>query len=139
MTIYRNDPSPIPNPIPITAPFWAGTKEHKLLLQRCRDGHVFYYARSHCPNCLSNDLEWIESSGRGTLYSFTVCERAQSPEFNGDIPYIVGAIALEEGPRMTSLIVGVEPSDVHCDMPVEVVWQDVNDELAMPYFRRPLR
>ena len=135
MTTYRENPSPIPNPIPTSEPFWAATKEHKLMLQRCANGHVFYYARTHCAECLSRELEWIEASGRGTLYSFTVCERAQSPEFESDVPYTVAAIALEEGPRMTSLLVDTAPEAVKCDMAVEVVWQDVSDEVSMPYFR----
>lgn len=135
MTSYRENPSPIPNPIPTSEAFWAATKEHKLMLQRCANGHVFYYARTHCPDCLSRELEWIEASGRGTLYSFTVCERAQSPEFEADVPYTVAAIALEEGPRMTSLLVDTPPAAVKCDMAVEVVWQDASDEVSMPYFR----
>ena len=105
------------------------------MLQRCPAGHVFYYARTHCPQCLSRDLEWVEASGRGTLYSFTICERAQSPDFEPDVPYVVAAIALEEGPRMTSLLVDTPLDQVRCDMPVQVTWQDVSDEVSMPYFR----
>ncbi len=134
MTNYRPNPTPIPNPIPTSEPFWSATKEHRLMLQRCNNGHVFYYARTHCPECLSRELEWFEASGRGRLYSFTVCERAQSPDFEPDVPYTVAAIVLEEGPRMTSLLVDTPADQVHCDMPVEVVWQDVG-EVAMPYFR----
>lgn len=70
-----------------------------------------------------------------TLYSFTICERAQSADFEPDVPYVVAAIALAEGPRMTSLLVDTPHDQVRCDMPVEVVWQDVGDEAAMPYFR----
>lgn len=135
MTNYRPDPAPIPNPIPTSQPFWAATKEHRLMLQRCPSGHVFYYARTHCPQCLSNAPEWFEASGRGSLYSYTVCHRPQSADFEADVPYIVAAIVLEEGPRMTSLLVGTDPESVRCDMPVEVVWQDVSDEVSMPYFR----
>lgn len=135
MTTYRPNPVPVPNPIPTSAPFWAATKQHKLMLQRCPSGHVFYYARTHCPECLARELEWFEASGRGTLYSYTVCYRAQSPDFEPDVPYTVAAIVLEEGPRMTSLLVDTDPAKVKCDMPVEVVWQDVSDEVSMPYFR----
>jgi uncharacterized OB-fold protein len=134
MTTYRPNPTPVPNPIPTSAPFWEATKEHRLMLQRCPNGHVFYYARTHCPECLARELEWFEASGRGTLYSFTVIERAQSPDFEPDVPYVVAAIVLEEGPRMTSLLVDTPHERIACDMPVEVVWQDVG-EVAMPYFR----
>jgi len=135
MSKYRVTPLPVPVPTPVTQPFWDATKEHRLLLQRCTNGHVFYYARTHCPECLSNEVGWIEASGRGRLYSYTVARRPQSPEFADDVPYIIAAITLEEGPRMTSLLVEADPDNVEIDGPVEVAWDDVNDEVAMPYFR----
>ena len=95
MSVYRQQPAPIPTPTPISKDFWEATTQHRLLLQRCARGHVFYYARTHCPECLSRELEWFEASGRGTLYSFTVIERAQSPDFEADVPYTVAAIALD--------------------------------------------
>jgi uncharacterized OB-fold protein len=135
MAEYRHTPTPVPNPIPTSQPFWAATKEHKFMLQRCPQGHVFYYARTHCPECLSRDLEWFEASGKGKLYSYTVCRRAQSPDFEPDVPYVVAAIVLDEGPRMTSLLVDADPDNVQVDGRVEVVWQDVSEEVSMPYFR----
>ncbi len=135
MPKYRKQSTPIPEPTPVTQPFWDGTKEHRLLLQRCANGHVFYYARTHCPECLSSEVSWMEASGRGTLYSYTVARRAQSPDFEEDVPYIIAAITLEEGPRMTSLLVEADPDNVRIDGPVEVAWDDVSDELSMPYFR----
>jgi len=105
------------------------------MLQRCPQGHVFYYARTHCPECLSRDLEWFEASGKGKLYIYTVCRRAQSPDFEPDVPYVVAAIVLDEGPRMTSLLVDADPDNVQVDGRVEVVWQDVSEEVSMPYFR----
>jgi hypothetical protein len=125
-------------PTPVTQPFWDATREHRLLLQRCNNGHSFYYARTHCPECLSHELEWVEAGGRGKLYSYTVARREQSPEFAADVPYIIAAIVLDEGPRMTSLLVEADPENVEIDGPVEVVWDDINDEISMPYFR-PVR
>ncbi len=135
MTSYRPNPNPIPVPTPASAPFWQATREHRLLLQRCNEGHVFYYARTHCPECLSNEWEWFEASGKGRLYSYTVARRPQSPDFAEDVPYIIAAISLAEGPRMTSLLVDADPDNVVMDGPVEVTWQDVSDEISMPYFR----
>ena len=135
MATHRKGNEPIPQPTPTTQPFWDATREHRLLLQRCADGHVFYYARTHCPECLSNELQWVEASGRGTLYSYTVARRPQSPEFAEDVPYVVAAITLAEGPRMTSLLVEADPDNIQVDGPVEVVWDDVSDQLSMPYFR----
>ncbi len=138
MSKYRKNPNPIPVPTPVTKPFWDATREHRLLLQRCEKGHVFYYPRTHCPGCLSAEWEWFEASGRGRLYSYTVARRPQAPEFADDVPYIIAAIALEEGPRMTSLLVEADPDNVVIDGAVELAWDDVSDEISMPYFR-PVR
>ena len=135
MSKYRPQAEPIPVPTPVTQPFWDATKEHRLMLQRCANGHTFYYARTHCPECLSSELAWVPASGRGKLYSYTVARRPQSPEFAEDVPYIIAAITLEEGPRMTSLLVDADPDNVVIDGPVEVAWDDVSDGIAMPYFR----
>lgn len=137
MPKYRKGTGPIPTPTPVTQPFWDGTREHRLMLQKCANGHVFYYARTHCPVCLSHKLDWVEASGRGRLYSYTVVRRPQSEAFAEDCPYVVAAITLDEGPRMTSLLVECDPDGVQelIDRPVEVVWDDVAEGLAMPYFR----
>jgi uncharacterized OB-fold protein len=124
-----------PVPTPVSAPFWEATRHHKLMLQRCEKGHVFYYARTHCPECLSTRLEWIEATGKGRIYSYTVARRPQSPDFAEDVPYIVVAITLDEGPRMTSLLVEADPDNVQVEGPVELVWDDIEGGYAMPYFR----
>jgi uncharacterized OB-fold protein len=135
MPKYRKGTGPLPVPTPISQPFWDAAKQHRLTLQRCPNGHVFYYARSHCPKCLSNELTWFDASGKGTIYSYTVARRPTSPEFEQDVPYIIGVIELAEGPRMTSLVVEMDPDAVKIGTPVSVVFDDVSDEVALPYFR----
>ena len=135
MQKYVHEGTPIPVPTPVTQPFWDATRDHRLMLQRCDKGHTFYYARTHCPECLSPETEWVQASGRGKLYSYTVARREQSPEFANDLPYIIAAITLEEGPRMTSLLVEADPGNVQIDGLVEVVWDDVSAELSLPFFR----
>lgn len=135
MAKYRSNPQILPTPTPITQPFWDATKQHQLVLQKCAQGHLFYYPRSHCPVCLSNEYTWVEASGRGKLYSYTVARRPTSAEFAGEEPYIIASVQLEEGPRMTSLLVEADPDNVAIEGPVEVVWDDVSDDLSLPYFR----
>ena len=73
---------PLPQPTSITKPFWDGTKEHVLRLQKCLTcGQPFYYARNVCPHCLSDQLEWFNASGKGKVYSFTVAHRPTIPAF----------------------------------------------------------
>lgn len=135
MPKYRTTIEPLPVPTPITQPFWDGTRQHRLLLQRCEAGHIIFYPRSHCPRCLSNRLAWVEASGKGTLYSYTVARRPTSPDFEHDVPFVIAVVELDEGPRMTSRLVEVDPDAVRIGMRLEVVFDDVTEEIALPYFR----
>ncbi len=127
---------PLPRPIQTTRPFWEGAKAHELRLQRCRAcGEHIFYPRVLCPHCLSEDLEWVRASGRGRVYTYTVVRRPAHPAFKDDVPYVLAIVELEEGPRLTTNIVGVPPEEVHIGMPVEVVFEDVTDEVSLPKFR----
>ena len=74
-------------------------------------------------------------SGRGTVYSFAVVHRVYHPGFADSVPYLVAVVELEEGPRLPTTIVGTPIDDVQCDLPVEVVFEDVTDDVALPTFR----
>jgi uncharacterized OB-fold protein len=69
------------------------------------------------------------------VFSFAVFHRAYHPGFANDVPYVVGVVELEEGPRLPTSIVGIPFGDVRCDMPVEVVFDDVTDTVTLPRFR----
>jgi uncharacterized OB-fold protein len=128
---------PIPVPTPETRPFWAAARRHELSLQRCRAcGAYVFYPRGVCPSCLGADLEWRRVSGRGHLHTFTVVHRGQKG-FPLGPPYVLAIVELDEGPRMMTNLVGVEPDPAKLEigMPVEVVFEDVSDEVALPRFR----
>lgn len=126
---------PIPVPDSDSKPFWKGCSEEKLMIQHCLDcnTHIFY-PRAVCPHCMSDYLEWIESSGRGTVYAYTIARRAAHPAFADDVPYVVALIDLDEGVRMMSNIVGCDVEDVSCNMAVKVVFQD-QEGMKIPKFR----
>lgn len=114
--------------------FWEGCNEGKLLIQQCGDcDEYIFYPRIVCPNCMSEHVEWIESSGIGKVYSYTVVRRA-APAFKEDLPFVVAMIELDEGVRMLSNIVECEIEDVHCDMPVKVTFEK-REEMALPMFK----
>lgn len=126
---------PLPVPDGDTAPYWEAAREGRLMIQRCGgcDRHVFY-PRSICPHCGSVELEWVQASGRGTVYSYTVVHRAPSPAFKEDVPYVVALIDLDEGVRMMSNILA-PPGDVKIGARVEVVFDPVTPEITLPKFR----
>ena len=128
---------PLPVPTPETRAFWDAARRHALELPRCRAcGHRFFYPRAACPRCLSGDLEWVRASGRGTLHTFTVGHRGLR-DFPLGTPYVIAIVELEEGPRLMTNLVGVEPdaARLRIGMPVEVVFEDVTAQVALPRFR----
>jgi len=129
---------PIPAPSPETARYWEGCRAHELWLPFCRScERPFFYPRSFCPRCLGADLEWRQASGRGKVYTFAIQYRAFHPGWSQDTPYVTAIVELEEGPRLYTALVGVEPDPEHvrCDMPVEVVFEDISKEISLPKFR----
>jgi uncharacterized OB-fold protein len=87
--------------------------------------------------CFSWEIEWRKASGRGKVYTFAIQHRAWHPAWANEVPYVTALVELEEGPRIYTNIVGVEadPKNVRCDMPVEVVFEDVNEAISLPKFR----
>ncbi len=126
---------PVPVVNPWARPFWDAAREEKLIYQKCKDcGTNIFYPRIACTKCFSEDIEWVEASGRGTIYSCTVVENNPPSAFINDVPYVVAVIKLEEGVQLLSNIVGCDPYEVTCDMPVQVVFEKLNDEFTLPKF-----
>jgi uncharacterized OB-fold protein len=129
----------LPVPDQETQPFWDAARERRLLIKECRAcGKPFFYPRTYCPRCWSAETEWKESSGRGTVYTFTVVHQNDLPPFRDRLPYVVVIVALDEGVRMTSNLEGCAPEDVRCGMPVAVAWREEQrdgDTVVLPVFR----
>ncbi len=128
---------PIPKPTPETAEFWAGARRQELRIQRCRAcGRAYFFPRPFCPHCSSRDVEWFTASGRGRLYSYVINHRPP-PGFQDAAPYVIAIVELEEGPRMMSNVVGVEPvpERLPADLPLEVTWEQLSDEITVPLWR----
>jgi uncharacterized protein len=113
-------PRPRPVPDADTAPYWEAAAQGRLVVQRCRScDHAQLYGRYHCTAC-GGPVAWDEASGRGTVYSFTIIRQQFSRSFRHLLPYVVALVDLEEGPRIMTNVVGVEPSDLRVGMPVQV-------------------
>jgi uncharacterized OB-fold protein len=123
-------PRPAPVPEPEAAGYWAAARNGSLLVQRCdRCGHHQLYPRALCIAC-HGPVSWVEASGRGTVYSYTVIRQNYSRPFREWLPYVVALVDLEEGPRVMTNIVGCDPEDVRVDMPVRAARFDVVSEEA---------
>jgi uncharacterized OB-fold protein len=117
-----------------TAFFWDALREHKLLIQRCAGcGALRHPPRPMCPRCRSLDWNTVESSGRGTVYSYVMPRYPQFPFM--EYPYIVVLVELEEGTRLVSNLCDVPPEEIHVGMPVEVFFDTFDDDLVLHQFR----
>ncbi|HPJ07961.1 MAG TPA: OB-fold domain-containing protein [Deltaproteobacteria bacterium] len=127
---------PLPKINPDNRPFWEGCRGHELRFQKCSDcGHVRWPPSPLCPCCHSTGITWLVSRGMGRVYTFAVYHTAYHPGFAADLPYTVAVVALDEGPHLLTTIVGCKPDEVRCDMPVEVLWEDVDETISLPRFK----
>jgi hypothetical protein len=127
-------PRPAPRPDPESAPYWSATLDSRLVVQRCTScGHHQLYARAHCLQC-RGAVEWVDASGRGTIYSYTVIRQNFSRAFRDLLPYVVALVDLDEGPRVMTNIVNCDPADVRIGAAVQVRFEPVSDEAALPFF-----
>ncbi|MBX6378226.1 MAG: Zn-ribbon domain-containing OB-fold protein [Clostridia bacterium] len=127
---------PLPAVDPTTQPYWEAARQRRLVIQRCRAcGRHIFYPRIYCPHCLSEDVEWVEASGRGEVYAFTVVYRSRIPGYAEATPYVVALIDLEEGVRLLTNVVECAPDEVRVGMPVEVCFEERADGFVLPQFR----
>ncbi|MSQ73865.1 MAG: hypothetical protein EXR27_21745 [Betaproteobacteria bacterium] len=127
---------PIPVPSEESQPFWDAARRGELMLQQCSGCGASRFPPSViCPECSSLAFEWKATSGRGKVWSYVVFHRAYHPAFKGDVPYAVVCVELEEGPRLLTGIEGIAPEALRCDMPVEVVFEEIGGGMRLPKFR----
>ena len=127
-------------PLPIVdednAPYWKYCKKHELRMQKCEGcGHIRFPVSILCPKCHSMDTVWTKLSGRGKVFSYIVFRVPYLDSYKDDIPYTVAIIQLEEGPRMESNLIVPDLEDIRIDMPVEVFFDDVTNEVSLPKFK----
>ena len=93
----------VPRPFPYrdrdTAPFWEAQDQHELKFQQCSQCQsVRYLVGPLCPECRSFEFEWVASSGKGTIHSYTVVRHQTHPAF--PVPYTIVLVEMAEGPRV---------------------------------------
>ena len=120
-------PFPLPDPgfAPLR-PFFAGAARGELRIPRCRRCDRFqWYPPERCAACGSPELEWVLTSGRGTLFSFAVVRRPLLREFAPLVPFATGLVSLAEDPavRLVTRFVDCELEALRPDAPVHAVFR----------------
>ena len=129
-------PKPIPRVTPELAPFFAAAREHRLVVQKCGGcGLLRFPAREVCSSCWSRESTWVPVSGRGTVFSYYMMHQIYHPGFVSEVPYPVAVVALDEGPHLTTNLVGCTREEVRVGLPVEVTFEDLSPEVTLPKFR----
>ncbi|MBV9659583.1 MAG: OB-fold domain-containing protein [Acidimicrobiales bacterium] len=125
---------PVPAQEDWTSPYWEVLRRHKMSIQRCVKCRIWHHPPViACPACGSDDLAFEPVSGRGTVYSVTVCHREFGLRFG--VPWVAAYVELEEGPRVATNLVNTTPAEVAIGQSVSVVYQDYDDlDLTLAFF-----
>lgn len=116
---------PLPQPTPTSQPYWDGLRARRVMLQYSPSSDQWvHYPRNRAPGTLADDLEWREVSGEGQVYTFTVARRPTAPAWAEDTPQMIAVVELDEGPKITTELVEVDPDAIRIGMRVKPVFQD---------------
>jgi uncharacterized OB-fold protein len=129
---------PLPVADELTRPFWEAARKGQLVIQRCQEsGRWFHPPRPLCTCCVSSDLAFEPVSGRGTVYTFVVMRDRRVRGFQDRVPYVNVWVELEEQPFLTVVanLVDAEPKEARIGMPVEVTFERLTEDVALPQFR----
>jgi len=122
-----------------TEPFWQATKEERLVVCQCSAcGRMRTPPTPFCPSCQSQEINWKQLSGRGHVYSYTICHnRAPIPGVTPKMTYAPAVIELDDAPgvRLVANLVGMPASAVRIGLPVEITWQEAQGGWKVPLFR----
>lgn len=121
-----------------TEPFWRAAAEHRLVVPRCTACGTYRLPPSpFCFACRSQDVEWVEHPGTGTIYSFTVIRHAVIPQVRDALPLVAAVVELPGtgGCRLVGNVVDAEPEAVEVGAEVAVDWYDVREGTTVPVFR----
>ncbi|MFC9660021.1 Zn-ribbon domain-containing OB-fold protein [Nocardia sp. NPDC127606] len=126
---------PEPRPTTETATYWNAAREERLVVQRCEEcGRHQFYPRAFCTACLSEHLEWVDSVGAGSIYTFTICRIPADPSMADKVPYAVAIIDLDEGVRLLTNIVDCPIDRIRVGAHVEVRFERVSTTAVLPQF-----
>ena len=118
---------------PAAEPFWAASRERRLVLQWCRAcERAIHFPREACPSCLGDDLEFRLAAGTGTIYACSTMPVPANPTMAGREPYVVALVDLPEGVRLLADVVGEGALDAAVGDGVAIGWEPLPDGRHLP-------
>ena len=126
---------PMPPLDELNQTYFDAMAEGQVMVQKCNACGTWLAPGAFvCDNCASDDIEWVQASGKGEIYSYVVYHRAFDPAFESIVPYNVCLIELEEGPRILANVVGIENDALEIGTAVKAVFNTVGEGLPMLQF-----
>ena len=114
---------------PGNAPYFDAAAQGRLLVKRCKAcGEIHHYPRALCPFCWSSDVEWMDTRGTGTVYTYSVTRRGAGA------PYCIAYVTLDEGPVLMTNIVDTDLDGVRIGQRVQVTFQTTEGGTTVPMF-----
>jgi len=121
-----------------TAEFWAACRRHEMVVQRCAECGTFRHTPMPiCYKCRSFQYEWAPVSGKGVVFSYTIIHNMVHPALRGHDPFNVVVVELPDAGnvRMVGNVLDCPNDQMYVGMPVEVTWDDVNENVTLPLWR----
>ncbi len=114
--------------------YWDTAREGRLVTQKCQQcGRLRHPPRPMCPVCHSLNFDYIDLSGHGVVYSYAILHHPQNPSF--EYPVLAVLIDLDEGVRVLSNLVDIDPRDITIGMPVTVDFRPTRHDGMVPVFK----
>jgi uncharacterized OB-fold protein len=127
---------PLPEITTLNRPHWEAAKQHQYLIQRCQQcGHQWFPPMRTCTECLSDQVEWVQAKGTGSVYSFVIYHQGWLPGYLKQTPYNLAIVELDEGIRVVTNLVGIDNDAIEVGMPVEVMYEHIAPEVVIPRFQ----
>lgn len=134
MNMHTLPARPHPTPSEESQPYWQALREHRLVFQQCADcGKLRHYPRPMCDACYSMNVRWHESSGRGTLQSWTIAHHPFHLAFKSAVPYPLVTVDMDDGVRMHAPWRG-SVAALTLGLAVRVVFEQIDQQLSLPAF-----
>ncbi|HIM37843.1 MAG TPA: hypothetical protein EYM38_07495 [Dehalococcoidia bacterium] len=130
--------------------YFDAAKEGRLVVKKCQGcGLLRGEPGPACPWCPSQDWEWQDVSGKGTIYSYQIVAHTVIPGFKDWAPFAIVLVELDEqsgkpepgdGLRITANLVdgnmdAEKEENVAIGKRVEVVFQKSEGDFVLPQFK----
>lgn len=121
----------LPTITPVDRLFWEAATEERLVVQECTECEErIYPPRMYCSICFS-DIEWIDTEGIGTIYTYSIVHSPTHPSFRDEVPMVLAVVELVEGPRFVTNVVDCAPKDISIGDKVRVVFDHLTDDVTL--------